>query len=93
MNDTKLDYSLLTALSAFIADARSEGFSFKPSQIVRDKDYCNDIMAIVASQGSEALNASAISIINRCGNLGVVHEITEPWTATTGKTTAGGMAG
>jgi hypothetical protein len=92
MNDTKLNYSLLTALSAFIADARNEGFSFKPSQIVRDKDYCNDIMAIVASQGSDALNASAINIINRCGNLDGVHEITEPWAATPSEITAGGMA-
>lgn len=92
MNETKLDYSLLTALSAFIADARNEGFSFKPSQIVRDKDYCNDIMAIVASQGSEALNASAISIINRCGNLDIAHEINEPWATTVSETTASSMA-
>jgi hypothetical protein len=77
MMDTELDQEFFAELSAFIASARKEGFSFKPSQIVKDKDYCNDVIATLVEKGSEALATSAIKVINRCGNLGLEHEITK----------------
>lgn len=77
MMDTELDQTFFAELSAFIASARKEGFSFKPSQIVKDKDYCNDVIATLVEKGSEALATSAIKVINRCGNLDVEHEITK----------------
>lgn len=78
MKDTRIDYELLVELSAFVRSARKEGFSFKPSQIVRDKDYCNEILSTLADNGSEAINASAVSIINKCSNLNMDHEIIVP---------------
>ena len=77
MMDIELDQEFFAELSAFIASARKEGFSFKPSQIVKDKDYCSDVIATLVTKGSEALVTSAIKVINRCGNLGVEHEITK----------------
>jgi hypothetical protein len=77
MMDTELDQEFFAELSAFIASARKEGFSFKPSQIVKDKDYCSDVIATLVDKGSEALATSAIKVINRCGNLGLEHEITK----------------
>lgn len=74
---TKLDQEFFAELSAFIANARKEGFSFKPSQIVKDKDYCSDVIATLVNKGSEALATSAIKVINRCGNLGLEHEVTK----------------
>ncbi|HEY8117613.1 MAG TPA: hypothetical protein VIE91_00090 [Methylophilaceae bacterium] len=67
--DTKIDYQLLVELSAFVRNARKEGFSFKPSQIVRDRDYCNEVLMTLADNGSAAINVSAQSIINKCSNL------------------------
>ena len=77
MMDTELDQEFFAELSAFVASARKEGFSFKPSQIVKDKDYCSDVIATLVDKGSEALATSAIKVINRCGNLGLEHEITK----------------
>ncbi len=74
--DTELDQEFFAELSAFIASARKEGFSFKPSQIVKDKDYCNDVIATLVSKGAETLTTSAIKLINRCGNLRLEYEIT-----------------
>jgi len=75
MRDTELDQEFFAELSAFIANARKEGFSFKPSQIVKDKNYCSDVISTIVNKGSEALATSAIKVIDRCGNLGLEHEI------------------
>lgn len=76
MMDTELDQAFFAELSAFIASARKEGFSFKPSQIIKDKDYCSNVIATLVSKGAESLAISAIRVINRCGNLRLEHEIT-----------------
>lgn len=73
MSDMPLDAEFFAELSAFIANARKEGFSFKPSQIVKDRNYCSDVINTLSSNGSEALAASAISIISKCSNLSVEH--------------------
>ncbi len=74
MNETKLDQEFFAELSAFNVSALKEGFAFKPSRIVKDKNYRCNVLAIVASKGSEALNASAIQFNDRCDNLRAEHE-------------------
>ncbi len=75
MNHAQLDREFFAELSAFAVNAHKEGFSFKPSRIVKDKNYCHNVLTILANKGSVALNTSAINIISKCGNLRVEHEI------------------
>ena len=77
MIEAELDQEFFAELSAFIANARKEGFSIKPSRIVKDKDYCSDVITTLENSGSEALATSAIRIINRCGNLNLEHDVTK----------------
>jgi hypothetical protein len=60
-----LNHQTLSELSAFVASARKEGFSFKPSQIVRDAAYCKSLIDTVASRGSTALVKSARNIVGK----------------------------
>jgi hypothetical protein len=60
-----LNHQTLSELSAFVASARKEGFSFKPSQIVRDAAYCKSLIEAVASRGSAALIKSARNIVGK----------------------------
>lgn len=60
-----LNQQTLSELSAFVASARKEGFSFKPSQIVRDAAYCKSLIEVVAARGSSALVKSARNIVGK----------------------------
>lgn len=75
MIDMELDQEFFAELSAFVASARREGFSFKPSQIVKDKDYCSNVMETLVNKGSETLATSGFKVINRCHNLNVEHTL------------------
>lgn len=65
MENTGLNHQSLAELSAFVANARKEGFSFKPSQIVRDAAYCKGLIEAVVSSGSDALARSARNIVGK----------------------------
>jgi hypothetical protein len=75
MTDTVLGQQSFAELSAFVADARKEGFSFKPSQIVKDKEYCHELVDVVVSRGSDTLAADALRIVNRYHQLPVEHAL------------------
>lgn len=65
MKDNELNHQSLAELSAFVANARKEGFSFKPSQIVRDESYCNEVIGAVIEGGSPSLADSALRLVSR----------------------------
>lgn len=65
MVDSALNKQSLAELSAFVASARKEGFSFKPSQIVRDQAYCSELMETVAESGSASLAELAFKIVSK----------------------------
>ena len=62
--DAALTNQSLAELSAFVANARKGGFSFKPSQILRDESYCNELIEVVVESGSESLAESALRIVS-----------------------------
>ena len=70
--DAALNNQSLAELSAFVANARKEGFSFKPSQIVRDEGYCNELIEAVVENGSESLAESAFKIVSKYHKLNQV---------------------
>jgi hypothetical protein len=70
--DTALNNQSLAELSAFVANARKEGFSFKPSQIVRDESYCSELIEAVVESGSESLAESAFEIVSKYHKLNQV---------------------
>lgn len=70
--DTALNNQSLAELSAFVANARKEGFSFKPSQIVRDESYCNELIETIAESGSESLAELAFKIVSKYHKLNQV---------------------
>lgn len=77
MKDNELNHQSLAELSAFVANARKEGFSFKPSQIVRDENYCHELIGAVIEGGSQSLADAALKLINRYhgfkpANMGIV---------------------
>ncbi|MDP2248296.1 MAG: hypothetical protein Q8J65_09215 [Nitrosomonadales bacterium] len=65
MADAALNHQSLAELSAFVANARKEGFSFKPSQIVRDEAYCHELIEAILGSGSESLAESALKLVSR----------------------------
>lgn len=77
MTESSLDQAFFSELSAFVAHARKEGFSFKPSQIVKDKAYCSELVDAVLSKGSDSLATSALRIANRCHHLPLEHQLLE----------------
>jgi hypothetical protein len=77
MTDAGLNHQSLAELTAFVANARKEGFSFRPSQIVRDKAYCHELIETVVESGSASLADSALKIVSRYhkfnpANIGIV---------------------
>lgn len=65
MQSAALNRQSLAELTAFVADARKEGFSFKPSSIVRDAAYCKKLIELVVSSGSASLAKSARNIVGK----------------------------
>jgi hypothetical protein len=72
MSDSALNNQSLAELSAFVASARKEGFSFKPSQIVRDETYCSELIETVVESGSESLAETAFRIVSKYHKLNQV---------------------
>ena len=74
--DISLDTSAFTELSSFIAAARKEGFSFKPSAIVEDRKYSMDLLQTLTEKASPALAEQALSVVRKHHVLEVEYAIT-----------------
>ena len=70
-----LDTSAFVELSSFIAAARKEGFSFKPSSIVKDKAYSQTMLQMLADNGSQDLTESALHLVRKYHVLDIEHAI------------------
>lgn len=74
--DIPLDTSAFTELSSFIAAARKEGFSFKPSAIVKDRQYAMDLLQVLTEKASAALAEQALSVIRKHHAFDIEYAIT-----------------
>ena len=74
--DITLDTSAFTELSSFIAAARKEGFSFKPSAIVKDRQYSMDLLQSLTEKASPALAEQALLIVRKHHALEIEYAIT-----------------
>jgi hypothetical protein len=73
--DIPLDNSAFTELSSFIAAARKEGFSFKPSAIVKDREYAMELLQRLTEKASPALAEQALSVVRKHHALEIEHAI------------------
>lgn len=70
-----LDTSAFSELSSFTAAARKEGFSFKPSSIVKDKQYSQEMLQTLAGKASPDLAESALHLVRKYHVLDIEHAI------------------
>lgn len=75
--DVSLDPTSFSELSSFTAAARKEGFSFKPSSIVKDRQYCMEMLQTLAEKGSAPLAGTALSLVKKHHIIEVEHAIAE----------------
>lgn len=75
--EVSLDPSSFSELSSFTAAARKEGFSFKPSSIVKDRQYCMEMLQTLAEKGSAPLAGSALMLVQKHHVLEIEYAISE----------------
>ena len=75
--EVSLDPSSFSELSSFTAAARKEGFSFKPSSIVKDRQYCMEMLQTLAEKGSAPLAGSALLLVQKHHVIEVEHAISD----------------
>jgi hypothetical protein len=73
--EASLDSSSFSELSSFTAAARKEGFSFKPSSIVKDRQYCMDMLQTLTEKGSASLAGLALMLVKKYHVLEIEHAI------------------
>lgn len=75
--EVSLDPSSFSELSSFTAAARKEGFSFKPSSIVKDRQYCMDMLQTLTEKGSGPLAGLALMLVQKHHVLEIEYAISE----------------